>query len=141
MLFRLLPLLAIFCVFTGAGPDKASAPVPLKKGACVASKKPGWEKKVESLKVSWHYTWGTRLPAKDPASVVFVPMIWGYGSDGKFEQSLAEILEQKKSGCLRISSVPDVSRVFFGADTVFSLYHTNRSSCRSQRHACVDPNW
>lgn len=52
-----------------------------KKGACITTKKGNkdkWPKKVASLNVSWHYSWGARLNKKSLDRVEFVPMIYGY---------------------------------------------------------------
>lgn len=62
----------------GAGSGGA---VRSKKGAClttVRGNQDTWYAKIESLNVSWHYSWGPTLPAPEPGNVEFVPMIWGY---------------------------------------------------------------
>ena len=37
-----------------------------------------WAKRLGELHVHWFYTWGSQRPAATPATVRFVPMIWGY---------------------------------------------------------------
>lgn len=52
-----------------------------KKGICLTTKSDQWYKKVESLNVSWHYSWGDQLKPEEPDGVEFVPMIWSAHAD------------------------------------------------------------
>lgn len=56
-----------------------------------------WGKKLESLNVSWHYSWGLKPKEKEryPGNVQFVPMVWGSNDI----ENVAEYLkEQRKLG-------------------------------------------
>lgn len=64
----------------GAAPVGAG-PLPSKKGICLITGREHadtWRARVAALNVSWHYSWGASLPQPEPASVEFVPMLWGY---------------------------------------------------------------
>ncbi len=51
-----------------------------------------WKQKVAELKVSWHYSWGSKLPGEEPEGVQFVPMVWGFkGHKDRFETTLDDI--------------------------------------------------
>ncbi len=55
-----------------------------------------WYEMVDSLNVSWHYSWGPKTPKAGPADVEFVPMVWSYRRpDAKFEAKLDAIREQQ----------------------------------------------
>jgi len=73
-----------------------------KKGACITFKyKKGvqWHKRVESLNVSWHYSWSGKLVSAEPEGVEFVPMIWGFwGANDGFKKNIERWSASKKEG-------------------------------------------
>ncbi len=61
-----------------------------------------WEKQVEDLKVSWHYTWGYLNPGKEPQGVQFIPMVfsnkWQADTlDAKLEEITASVKEHSQA--------------------------------------------
>jgi hypothetical protein len=73
----------------------AEAPAS-KKGFGQTTKPDAWCDHVQALNVSWHYSWGARLPPGEPAGVEFVPMIWWYrGADEKFLELIHELTAAK----------------------------------------------
>jgi len=70
-----------------------------KKGACITTKKQGWNTKVKKLNASWHYSWSSELQSLEPDSVEFVPMIWGAWSDtAKVQSKLDAVKGWKQEG-------------------------------------------
>ncbi len=71
-----------------------------KKGICLTTKSELWFKKVESLNVSWHYSWGEQLKPEEPKGVEFVPMIWSAHADtasvDKKLQNISSLYTDKK---------------------------------------------
>lgn len=65
-----------------------------KKGLGIVAKPGnGWEAKVQALRPSWIYTWGSSRPEGLPAEIDFTPMAWGYwGQDA----TLAKLGAQAK---------------------------------------------
>ena len=55
-----------------------------KKGVCITTKKQNadkWKGRVDSLNVSWHYNWATRINMAEPQGVDYVPHdLWLLGS-------------------------------------------------------------
>ncbi len=93
---------------TGGVPDRTFSArelkLPGKKGVGITLRDPNskqgrkaggtWDKnmrKVESLDLSWNYSWGTKLAPGQPGAVEFIPMTWGSGgSPEKFEAFLSK---------------------------------------------------
>jgi len=73
-----------------------------KKGACITFKpKKGlqWKQRVESLNVSWHYSWSGKLVAPEPTGVEYVPMIWGFwGANDGFKKNIERLKVSKEKG-------------------------------------------
>lgn len=73
-----------------------------KKGACITTKKQNaskWKGRVDSLNVSWHYNWGSRIKIAEPDEVEFVPMVYGFwGANDGFNKLIAELAGDKESG-------------------------------------------
>ncbi len=110
---KLILLLATHCFYCSCGEENSIAgtepnekttdeeyiPFNPKKGFGVVTRNVGWNKKVEDLRASWHYSWGHELKSLEPDSVEFVPMIWGAWSDtAKIQQKLDEIKAWKDQG-------------------------------------------
>jgi hypothetical protein len=55
----------------------STATLNLKKGLGMTLKTTDWLNKVKAVNVSWHYSWGSVFASGEPASVEYVPMIWG----------------------------------------------------------------
>lgn len=71
----------------------AEAPINPKKGfGIVINDSNDWARKVAALDVSWHYSWGSSLPASYPRGVEFVPMIWGaFGNFSSIDQAVTNV--------------------------------------------------
>ena len=81
----------------------AAAALAGKKGAClvtVREYKDDWEKRVASLNVDWHYSWGPTRPESQLVVAEFVPMIWGWNrkDETRNDRRLADIMRRKKAG-------------------------------------------
>jgi len=72
-----------------------------KKGVCMTTKKQNaetWKAKVDSLNVSWHYSWGARINKTEPQGVEFVPMIFGFwGINDGFKKDIREMAAARTS--------------------------------------------
>jgi len=85
--------------------------LPGKKGACFALRAPGhrlggsWETnlpRIESLRPSWNYSWGSTRIEQQPADIEFVPMIWGGWDKAKVEARLRnDVAPLIESGAVR----------------------------------------
>ncbi len=67
-------------------------PNPKKGFGIVVNSTNDWARKVAALDVSWHYSWGSNLPASYPRGVEFVPMIWGaFGNFSAIDQAVTSV--------------------------------------------------
>jgi hypothetical protein len=79
-----------------------------KKGVGMTTKaESGWQKKLQTLQVSWHYSWGTKPGPEHPRDIEFVPMTWGRWN---LDSTVEYLTEEKKHGratCLLGFNEPD----------------------------------
>lgn len=58
--------------------DPAEQEINPKKGFGIGTNDDNdWKRKIEELDISWHYSWGNRMPSDYPRGIEYVPMTWG----------------------------------------------------------------
>ena len=87
---RIILAIVVMCLAVGSAKSDAIGH-SIKKGIGMGpGKHPTiWATRLTELHVHWFYTWGSQRPAATPATVRFVPMIWGY-----YPRSLPAALRQ-----------------------------------------------
>ena len=71
--------LAAAAPFANALPLQAAGHGKRKKGLGIVAKADGkWLPVIKQLNARWFYSWGSNQPKGVPATVDFIPMIWGY---------------------------------------------------------------
>ena len=99
--------------------------------------------KILELKVSWHYSWGSRsLQDLQPTSIEFLPMIWGYyGNEEALREEVRQVQELQHPPFLLAFNEPDnKNQSNLSVERVLDIWHILESvSIPLVSPSCVNP--